>query len=395
MSCSNLLKLIVILLLSFLVGCGGSTSAPVSEAPTATPTPEPPTSTPKSLTPEPPTITPELTPTSASPTAEPPPVTPTPQPSNKWKLVKEQITSQALANNLIGDPATRNFYVYLPAGYDTSDKRYPVVYALHGYSGNETEFIAMIPELEELTASGEVREMILVFPNADNKFGGSMYLSSPTIGDYESYIVRELVDHIDATYRTLPDRDSRGITGCSMGGDGTLHLALKYPDVFSVAVPMSGLYDIEYDSSWDKVRKQFWRTPENFDDFRQLNLNAKALIAEAAGAASNPDKPPFFLDMPFQEIDGEVQIVQDVWDRVGAVWPASDIPNYLNQPMRLRGLMIYHGEFDGDSVEDIREFSRRLAELGVEHEYVEVAKGHCNLDYAPVLKFMSDRLVFQ
>ncbi len=85
--------------------------------------------------------------------------------------------------------------------------------------------------------------MILVFPNASNKLGGSMYLSSPTIGDYETYLTRELVDFVDANYRTLAQRDSRGITGCSMGADGAMHLALKYPDVYSVAAPYSGTYD--------------------------------------------------------------------------------------------------------------------------------------------------------
>lgn len=388
MSCPKSLKLIiaVILLLSFLVGCGGSTSAPVSEAPTATPTPEPPTSTPKPPTPEP-------TSTSVPPTPEPPPVTPTSQPSNKSKLEKGQITSQALANNLIGDPATRNFYVYLPASYDTNDKRYPVVYVLHGFTGNESDEIGMGPELEKLTASSEAGEMILIFPNADNKFGGSMYLSSPTIGDYESYIAEELVAYIDANYRTLPQRESRGITGCSMGGTGSLHLALTYPEVFSVAAPMSGLYDFEHHRGWERDKAQYQFEPEDFDDVTE------PLFALAAAAAPNPDKPPFYLDMPFEVVDGKWQVVPEVQQKIIAADVVHDLQDYLNQPIRLNGLLIYHGEYDGTNpVEVVRDFDKMLTEVGVEHDYVEVNRasqgGHCNLDRTVVLKFMSDHLAF-
>ena len=165
--------------------------------------------------------------------------------------------------------------------------------------------------------------------------------------------------------------------------------------MFSVSVPVGGLYDIEHDHHWDTVKEHPWRTPEDLDDFDRLRFDAKVLIAVAAGEASNPDKPPFFLDMPFEEMDGAAQIVQDVYDRMSTGYPVHDVNHYLNQPVRLRGLMIYHGEFAGDTVEDIREFSKRLTELGVEHEYLEVPKGYCNLEYTPVLKYMSDRLVLR
>jgi S-formylglutathione hydrolase FrmB len=298
-----------------------------------------------------------------------------------------------LANNLIGDPATRDFLIYLPRSYDSSEKRYPVVYALHGYLGNEWELATMGQDLDEMVASEEAEEMILVFVDGSNKFDGSFYMSSPTIGDYESYIVRELVDHVDANYRTLPDRDSRGITGRSMGGDGALHLALKYPDVFSVAVPMSGIYIGEHEPWWDNPG---WRTPEDFDDFRQLSIFARASIAVAAAAVSNPDQPPFYLDMPFEEIDDEAQVVQEVYEKMNAAYPVNDVRPYLNQPVRLRGLLIYHGKFDNVApVEVIQDFDEILTELGVEHEYLEVGGGHTGLDYAPVLKFLSDHLIFE
>ncbi len=179
--------------------------------------------------------------------------TPTPAPiaaPGKVATIVDKITSQALAGNLLGDPATRTFFVLLPASYATSDKRYPVVYVLHWYTGDAVSLVedfqrSYSTALEE----GGAQEMIFVFPDADNRFRGSQYLSSPTIGDYETYLTQELVAHIDATYRTLPDRVSRGITGCSMGGDGSMGLALKYPNVYSVAAPASGTYDYSGDGA--------------------------------------------------------------------------------------------------------------------------------------------------
>ena len=97
-----------------------------------------------------------------------------------------------------------------------------------------------------------------------------MYLSSPTIGDYETYLTKELVDYIDANYRTIPNRDSRGIMGCSMGADGAMHLALKYPDVYSVAAPFSGTYDWAKDPWLELGARGFQSEPTNFTEFLGL-----------------------------------------------------------------------------------------------------------------------------
>jgi S-formylglutathione hydrolase FrmB len=109
--------------------------------------------------------------------------------------------------------------------------------------------------------------MILVLPDGNNKFQGSNYLSSPTIGDYETYIARELVAQVDAKYRTIAQRDSRGITGCSMGGDGAMHLALTFPDVYSVAAPMSATYDFANDPTVeDAAATSLTQIPQDFDE---------------------------------------------------------------------------------------------------------------------------------
>ncbi|MGB4803567.1 MAG: alpha/beta fold hydrolase [Anaerolineae bacterium] len=364
---------VILVLAALLAACAGPAAVPTA-------TPVPPTATPV-----PPTATP-VPPTPVLPTATP----------GKIETKKGEITSQALAGNLLGDPTTREFYVLLPSSYATSDKRYPVVYVLHGYMGHANALLGAFKSAYQIALSaGDLQEMIFVFSDANNRLGGSMYLSSPTIGDYETYITRELVDYIDANYRTIKNRVSRGITGCSMGGDGSIYLALKYPDVFSVAAPVSGTYYWERDPTWQRAIENFDKLPEDFYDIHTLGWEVEAYYALAAATASNPDKPPFYLDTPFAIVDGKTQIVPEVFDKVAASDPADEVDRFLAQPERLNAILILHGEGDNFvPVELARDFDQLLSDRGVEHEYLEKANGgHCDFLYTPVVNFMSAHLV--
>ena len=336
-----------------------------------------------------------------APTATTPaPVSPTPEPRpvDPDAMTKKTLdfTSQALAGNLLGDPATRSINILLPPGYATSEKRYPVVYVLHYYTGSSDTFLwDFKTAFERAHKAGEVRDMIMVFPDASNKLGGGWYLDSPTTGGYETSIARELVNYIDSQFRTIPQSESRGITGCSMGGDGAAHLALKYPDVFSVAAAISAMYD------WGPVfitqdPKDVTHMPKDMADFDSLPFYEQVVISRAAAAAPNPDNPPFYLDMPFVISDGKPQPVAAVWEKMGVVDPSHDAMKYTKQPQRLRVFMLYHGTSDDMvPVERARQYDKLLTDLGIEHNYVEVEnRGHCELDYQPVLKFMSDHLTF-
>ncbi len=288
------------------------------------------------------------------------------------------ITSAALASNLVGDPPTRGFSVYLPPGYDKSDKHYPVVYVLQGLGGG-VNFLGLAGYFDSLIAAGKAQEMILVFFNGVNKLGGSWYLSSPTIGDYETFIADELVSYVDATYRTLPTRESRGIAGCAMGGYGALHLALIRPDAFSVAAPMSAPYDWEH-----------WTASILLEEDRP-----DVLISLAAAAAPNPDSPPLYLDVPYKVVNGEPELEPDVMRRINAHDPVVELELYLGQPTRLRGLMIYQDDdLDPDDpfTQAASAFDKTLTERGVDHEFIQVEAAHCGGDCAPILEFMSSHL---
>lgn len=131
------------------------------------------------------------------------------------------------------------FCVYLPPGYDRHpERRYPVIYHLHGAGGNETRTLFTATVLHEGILAGRLPELIVVFPNGGR---ATMYQDS---GDgrfrAETWMIRELLPHIDATYRTIADRKARCIEGFSMGGRGSTHLAMKYPELFGSLFNQSG-----------------------------------------------------------------------------------------------------------------------------------------------------------
>lgn len=148
-------------------------------------------------------------------------------------IVPVEIQSEAIAKNVIGDKAVRKIYVYLPPGYESSDKAYPVIYFLHGYGDSCLGFMnSYQPKLDEQFRNG-AKEFILVALDGNNKTGGSFYVNSAASGNWEDYVVNEIVSYMDSNYRTIPSCDSRGISGYSMGGFGALYLSLKHPDIFS------------------------------------------------------------------------------------------------------------------------------------------------------------------
>jgi S-formylglutathione hydrolase FrmB len=138
-----------------------------------------------------------------------------------------RITSPSLGNS---DYA---FAVLLPTGYDTSTKRYPVLFLLHGGGQTHTAF----PSRNWFTREAAARDMIVVLPNG----GRSFYANAARLSNsrYEDLVATDLVQYVDSHYRTLGTREGRAIAGISMGGFGSALIALRHPDLFGTAGPLS------------------------------------------------------------------------------------------------------------------------------------------------------------
>ncbi|WP_425636600.1 alpha/beta hydrolase [Algoriphagus yeomjeoni] len=155
--------------------------------------------------------------------------------------------------------------VITPSGYSQS-KDYPVVYLLHGYSGNYRSWIQQAPLLETYA---DQYDLIIVTP--DGNFG-SWYWDSPEVegSKYETYVGKELVEFIDKEYSTIASREGRAITGLSMGGHGALYLALRHQDTYGTAGSLSGGVDISpFPENWEM--KKYLGTkaanPERWEEY--------------------------------------------------------------------------------------------------------------------------------
>ena len=170
---------------------------------------------------------------------EVPPVVPNAKPVAVEHI---KIHGKSLEGNLEGDAVDRDVLVFLPPSYNADKhRRYPVVYALHGYSVGSEQWSHEIhvPQTIEGAFAQGAKEMIVVLPDSKTVHNGSMYSSSVTTGDSENFIAHDVVAYIDAHYRTIPNRMSRGLVGHSMGGYGASRIGMKHPDVFGSLYIMS------------------------------------------------------------------------------------------------------------------------------------------------------------
>lgn len=154
--------------------------------------------------------------------------------------------------------ATRRAYVYTPPGYEYGTERYPVLYLLHGGSGDEDAWSSCgraTQILDNLIAEGRARPMIVVMPNANTTRVAAPDLvpappALPASRDpgrfphFPESLVKDLVPFIDKTYRTVTNRESRAIAGLSVGGAQTLYAAFNHLDLFAWVAAFSGGYPV-------------------------------------------------------------------------------------------------------------------------------------------------------
>lgn len=149
--------------------------------------------------------------------------------------------------------------ISIPSGYENEQSRYPVVYLLHGGSGAFSDWHQKVTENGIVNQMAEQHKVLIVTPGVGP---ASYYYDSPLLDTvrYETYMIQELIPFIDKNYRTLAQKESRAITGLSMGGHGAITLAAKHPTLFIAAGSMSGVMNIDTD---------LWKVGEDFRSLRK------------------------------------------------------------------------------------------------------------------------------
>ncbi|SFK77261.1 MULTISPECIES: alpha/beta hydrolase family protein [unclassified Caulobacter] len=299
-----------------------------------------------------------------------------------------KVHGAALEGNLEGEAVDRDVAVYLPPGYAANPtRRYPVVYVLHGYALTVDGFAGLLqaPQtLEGAFASG-APDVIVVLPDTQTLHNGSMYSSSVTIGDWEGFITRDLVAYVDAHYRTIPDRLSRGLAGHSMGGYGATRLGMKHPETFGALYIMSPCCLSARDAPPAQAAAvvEAVKTPE---EATKLDFLPRATFAVAAAWSPNPEKPPFYADLPTSK--GVVD--RSVLARWAANAPLSMLDQYVFNLRRYRAIAIDVGDRDGLRV-DAAELHERMTASGVRNAFEIYSGDHAS---AVASRFQNNVLPF-
>jgi S-formylglutathione hydrolase FrmB len=290
-------------------------------------------------------------------------------------LQRIMVHGRSLEGNLEGDSPDRPVIVYLPPSYGTAtNRRYPVVYFLHGYGVNAEAYVRSLglPETIDRAIAAGAREMIVVLPDAFTKYSGSMFSNSPTIGDWETFIAHDLTAAIDARYRTIATRDGRGLAGHSMGGYGTMRIGMKQPAAFAAMYAMSScclMNDGAGRGAGPARGDTAGRGPAPPGRGGRGGVLANALSAQAAAWAPNVSHAPDFFDLPTE--NGEARPL------IAAQWVANSplvmVGQYGPALASMRAIALDVGDKD-PFVATNRQLADALARVGA-HPTIEIYDG--------------------
>jgi len=266
-----------------------------------------------------------------------------------------KIHGTSLEGNLEGDTVDREVIVFLPPSYaKDKHRRYPVVYALHGYSIRAEQWTheIRVPQTIEGAFAQGANEMIVVLPDSKTIYNGSMYSSSMTTGDFENFIARDVVTYIDAHYRTIPERTSRGLVGHSMGGYGASRIGMKHPDVFGALYIMSPccMSPMGSGALTDEMKERAIANEKKVAGAKSpAELAAQspgfgaAQFAMAAAWAPDPKNPPLYFDLPTK--DGIPQ--PEIQAKYAANSPLAFVDQYIGSLKQYRAISMDVGDQDG------------------------------------------------
>ena len=230
-------------------------------------------------------------------------------------------------------------------------------------------------------------------------YRGSFYTNSSFTGKWSDFTAKDLVTHIDQNYRTIPNRESRGITGHSMGGHGAIKMGMLYPDVFSIVYALSP-YVLGLESDYG-IDGDAFKSAKKIDNIDTLTtgykyLNANAVIAAGRAFSPNPDKPPFYADLPYLYQGDSLIINNKVLDLWNKNLPNEMINDYSDNLKKLSAIKLDWGrdDFFTHIPPTCWKFSQKLDELGIDHFAEEYNGSHIDKVYTNNGRFLTDMLPF-
>lgn len=240
--------------------------------------------------------------------------------------------------------------VYLPAGYNTMNLAYPVIYLLHGRGDSMAGWMEMRGTLDDLIASGAIPPLIAIMPNLPQNAAASYYVDSAYTGsDYpgapiETAFFSDLIPYIDATYRTIVDREGRAVSGYSMGGYGAMRYLLAHPDVFKGAIVLSPAVYTPLPPLDSSTREfgAFGRDESLFDDTVYQSLNYPALLDTVANS-----KLPLYMFIAVGDDEWKHPNPEDQWHDLDL--EAHFLYNAVSRVSNIASeLRVYNGGHDWD-----------------------------------------------
>lgn len=326
---------------------------------------------------------------------------------SKGTVLHERFLAPSIQGNPAGEDAMRRLTIYLPPGYYQSKQHYPVIYFLHGMYGEDSATMYDLEInnlLDTAIYSKHIKPVIFVLPNSFTKYKGSFYTNSALTGKWADYIAKDVVDYVDKHFRTIPNKDSRGISGASMGGNGALKMVMLFPDVFS-SVYATTPATLNWSDGINTSIDAFKIISEAKSDSDIFNNNAATIMVDLARTYS-PDlnKPPFYADMPAYYIGDSLVIDTSIVNKWTQNFVTNMIESHLDALKSLKALKMDWGRNDAGRHVPVTclQFSKRLEWYGVNHFAEEYLGGHAeHLEgtdgriYTEILPFFDTYLSFE
>lgn len=325
------------------------------------------------------------------------PVHPFAQP--RGEVTSFTLDSQVLRENLLGDPASREVWVYLPEGYDES-RRYPLFVDLVGFTGSGQKHLGWgayaesVPQrVDRLVADEKMGPAVFAFPDCFTSLGGNQYINSLAVGRWEDFLIDEMIPALEDRFALCRGREHRAVFGKSSGGYGAIVHGLRRADAWNAVACHSGdmafewCYLPDFPGVLDALQKSEGRIEGFLDSFAQgrkvkgADFHTMMILAMAATYDPDPDAPMGIrlpVDLHTCALDPERWAKWLEHDPLRL----ADRPECIENLKKLGALYIDCGSHDQYKLHyGARQFALKLEAAGVDHEYQEFDDNHSGIDY--------------